>query len=143
MWALVRGNIAGWGSAETIAETQLSYSSVLAPFLLAGVGISLAIPAAQNSVVGTVDDRDVGKAAGANSMMRALGGVFGIALAVAVFAGSGGYASPGRFIAGFGGAIWVAAGIAVAGAACALALPSRRLLAAGTLSIGIVEPEEA
>ena len=36
----------------------------------------------------------VGKAAGVNSMMRELGGVFGIAVVVAVFAGAGGYASP-------------------------------------------------
>ena len=36
----------------------------------------------------------VGKAAGANTMLRELGGVFGIAVTVAVFAGAGGYASP-------------------------------------------------
>ena len=36
----------------------------------------------------------LGKAAGANSMMRELGGVFGIAVVVAVFAGAGSYASP-------------------------------------------------
>ena len=35
---------------------------------------------------------DCGKAAGANSMMRELGGVFGIALMVAVFAAAGSYA---------------------------------------------------
>ena len=127
----------------SIADTQLSYSAVLGPFLLAGVGISLAIPAAQNSVVGTVAERDAGKAAGANSMMRELGGVFGIALAVAAFAGRGAYVSPDRFIAGFGGAIWVAAAIALAGAGCALALPPRRLLVTGTLSMATVEPEEA
>ena len=40
---------------------------------------------------------EVGKAAGANTMMRELGGVFGIAVVVAVFAGAGGYASAAAF----------------------------------------------
>jgi hypothetical protein len=42
----------------------------------------MAIPAAQNSVVGSMSDDLLGKAAGINSMMRELGGVFGIAVAV-------------------------------------------------------------
>ena len=50
----------------------------------------------------------LGKAAGANSMMRELGGVFGIAVAVAVFAGAGSYASPQAFTDGFAPAIAVA-----------------------------------
>ena len=53
----------------------------------------MAIPAAQNSVVGSVAEGALGKAAGTNSMMRELGGVFGIAVVVAVFAGAGSYAS--------------------------------------------------
>ena len=39
----------------------------------------------------------VGKAAGINSTMRELGGVFGIALLVAVFSEAGSYASPQAF----------------------------------------------
>ena len=58
-------------------------------------------------------------------MMRELGGVFGIAVAVAVFAGAGGYASRAAFIDGFAPAIGVAAGLALAGAVAGLALPGR------------------
>ena len=83
----------------------------------------MAIPAAQNSVVGSVAVEAIGKAAGANSMMRELGGVFGIAIAVAVFAGAGGYASAQAFTDGFTPAILVAAGLALAGAVAGLALP--------------------
>ena len=108
-----------------IAEPSLPYSHMLAPFILAGVGTSMAIPAAQNSVVGAIDESAVGKAAGANSMMRELGGVFGVAIAVAVFAAAGSYVSPASFIDGFGPAIGVAAGISLAGAAAGLALPGR------------------
>ena len=84
---------AGMGWLALIAEPGLAYSSMLAPLIVAGVGISMAIPAAQNSAVGSVAMDAIGKAAGINSMMRELGGVFGIAIVVAVFAGAGSYAS--------------------------------------------------
>jgi hypothetical protein len=45
---------------------------------------------------------------------------------VAVFAGFGSFASARAFTGGFGAAIWVSSGLAVAGALCGLALPSRR-----------------
>jgi hypothetical protein len=86
----------------------------------------MAIPAAQNSVVGSVGLDAIGKAAGTNSMMRELGGVFGIAVVVAVFAATGGYATARAFTDGFGPAIGVSAGFALAGALSALALPGRR-----------------
>jgi hypothetical protein len=85
----------------------------------------MAIPAAQNSVVGSVASETLGKAAGVNSMMRELGGVFGIAIGVAVFAGAGSYLSPQAFTDGFTPAILVAAGLSVAGALAGLALPGR------------------
>jgi EmrB/QacA subfamily drug resistance transporter len=117
---------AGMGWLALIAEPGMPYSQILAPFIVAGVGVSMAIPAAQNSVVGSLSDDAIGKAAGANSMMRELGGVFGVAIAVAVFASAGSYASPAAFIDGFGPAIGVAAALSLAGAVAGLALPGRR-----------------
>jgi EmrB/QacA subfamily drug resistance transporter len=124
---------AGMSWLAAIAEPGIAYSSLLAPLIVAGVGVSLAIPAAQNSVVGSLTIDEVGKAAGANSMMRELGGVFGVALVVAVFAGAGSYASPATFVAGFSPAIYVTAGLAVLGALAGLALPGRRRSTAATL----------
>jgi EmrB/QacA subfamily drug resistance transporter len=115
----------GMGWLALIAEPGIAYSELLGPFIVAGVGVSMAIPAAQNSVVGSVAEDALGKAAGANSMMRELGGVFGIAVAVAVFAGAGSYASPAAFTDGFGPAIGVAAVLALAGAFAGLGLPAR------------------
>jgi EmrB/QacA subfamily drug resistance transporter len=115
------------------AKPDLPYSHMLAPFIIAGVGVSLALPSAQNSVLGSVANEALGKAAGVNSMVRELGGVFGIAAAVAVFAATGGYASAQAFTDGFGPAIGVSAGLAFAGALAALAVPSRRALALGQL----------
>src|SRR5215217_8061073 len=99
---------AGMGWLASIAEPGMTYSQMVVPFVVAGVGVSMAIPAAQNSVVGSVGIEAVGKAAGTNSMMRELGGVFGIAVVVAVFASAGGYGSPEDFTDGFAPAIAVA-----------------------------------
>ena len=112
----------------TIAEPALAYSEIVIPLVVAGCGISMAIPAGQNSVVGGVSIGELGKAAGANSTMRELGGVFGIAVVVAVFAAAGSYASPEAFSDGFAAAVGVGAGLAALGALVALALPSRRAL---------------
>jgi EmrB/QacA subfamily drug resistance transporter len=133
---------AGMAWLALIAEPGMAYSQMLAPFIVAGAGISLALPSAQSSVVGAVSDEAIGKAAGANSMMRELGGVFGIAVAVAVFAGAGSYASPASFVDGFGPAIFVAAGLALAGAFVSLALPGRRTHAKPALVTGVPAVEE-
>jgi EmrB/QacA subfamily drug resistance transporter len=117
---------AGMAWLAMIADPGLAYSQMLAPFIVAGVGVSMAIPAAQNSVVGSIREDAIGKAAGANSMMRELGGVFGVAVAVAVFASAGSYASPAAFTEGFGPAIGLAAALSLAGAVAGLALPGRR-----------------
>jgi hypothetical protein len=60
-------------------------------------------------------------------MMRELGGVFGIAVTVAVFSGTGADISPGLFIDGFRPAVVTAAGFALLGALCGLATPGRPL----------------
>jgi hypothetical protein len=90
----------------------------------------MALPAAQTAVMGAVAPAEAGKASGTFNTMRQLGGVFGIALLVAVFAGAGGYASPAIFVDGFGPAIGVSAGLAVIGAVTGLALPRRRAVVA-------------
>jgi EmrB/QacA subfamily drug resistance transporter len=105
------------------ASANMSYGEFVVPVIIAGVGISMAIPSAQNSVLGSVAQEAVGKAAGTNSVMRELGGVFGIAIAVAVFAGAGSYASPQAFADGFGPAAGVAAALALVGAVAGSFLP--------------------
>jgi MFS family permease len=116
-----------WTAATTWialhASADMSYGEFVVPVIVAGVGISMAIPSAQNSVLGSVSQEAVGKAAGTNSVMRELGGVFGIAIAVAVFAGAGSYASPQAFVDGFGPAAGVAAALALVGAVAGGFLP--------------------
>jgi EmrB/QacA subfamily drug resistance transporter len=120
---LIQAGAAIW--IALIASPDLAYSQLVVPLVVAGVGISMALPSAQNSVLGSVSEEAVGKAAGTNTVMRELGGVFGIAVAVAVFAGVGSYASPQDFVDGFGPTIgFVSAGLALLGAIAGSALPS-------------------
>ena len=131
----------GMGWFALIAEPSIDYASLLAPLIVSGVGVSMAIPAAQNSAVGSVAEDQIGKAAGANSMMRELGGVFGIAIVVAVFAGAGSYASAAAFTDGFSPAIATGAVLALAGAAAALALPAKPRGAVLTRAVPALEQE--
>jgi EmrB/QacA subfamily drug resistance transporter len=132
----------GMAWVALIADAQMPYTELLAPFIVAGVGVSMAIPAAQNSVVASVADHAIGKAAGANSMMRELGGVFGVAVAVAVFAAVGGYASPSAFVEGFRPAIGLAGALSLIGAVAGLALPGHRRTAAPVLAVPALEARD-
>jgi EmrB/QacA subfamily drug resistance transporter len=115
----------GMGWIALIADPGMAFAELVVPSIVTGVGASLAIPPTANAVVGAVAHDAVGKAAGANGMLRELGGVFGIAIAVAVFAGAGGYASAQAFADGFVAAIAAAAALSLAGALAGLALPGR------------------
>jgi len=116
----------GMAWVALIAAPQLAYADLVVPLIVSGVGVSMAIPPAASSVVGAVAHDAVGKAAGANSMLRELGGVFGIALAVAVFAAVGSYGSAAAFADGFAPAIGVSALLAGLGALAGLGVPGRR-----------------
>jgi EmrB/QacA subfamily drug resistance transporter len=118
--AMQAGGLA-WVAA--IASPGMTYSHMIAPLMIAGAGISMAIPSAQNAVMSAVAPRDIGKASGTYMTMRQLGGVFGLAIAVAVFSGAGSYASPAAFGNGFVPALTVSAVLSGAGALLAALLP--------------------
>jgi EmrB/QacA subfamily drug resistance transporter len=116
---------AGLAWIAVAAAPGIGYPVLIAPMSVAGVGFALAIPAVTRSATSTVAPPDVGKASGAYSTMRQLGGAFGVAVLAAVFAASGSYASPAAFSHGFSAALGAAAGIAFAGAVAGLLLPGR------------------
>ena len=109
-----------------IAVPDLAYAKLVAPLIVAGAGVSMAMPASQNAVLSAVAKTEIGKASGTFNMLRFLGGVFGIAILVAAFAGTGSVASPEAFSAGFAAAIGVAAALSLSGAIAGLWLPARR-----------------
>jgi EmrB/QacA subfamily drug resistance transporter len=109
-----------------VAGAHMSYAALVAPMTVAGIGFSMALPAVTKAVVGGVAMQDIGKASGVFSTLRQLGGAFGVASLVAVFATTGSYASAQSFSDGFIPAIAVAAALALAGAVAGALLPSRR-----------------
>jgi EmrB/QacA subfamily drug resistance transporter len=107
------------------ASPTVEYWEVALPLAIAGLGVSLALPAAQNAVVGHVADHELGRASGTFTTLRQLGGALGVAVAVAVFARSGGYGSPRTFSDGFAAAMAVSVGFALAGAVAGFLAPGR------------------
>lgn len=111
------------------ATPGLAYTNLIAPLVLAGAGVSMAMPAAQNVVLGAVAPSEIGKASGTFNMSRFLGGVFGVAVQVAVFAATGSFGSPQAFTAGFVPAIGIAATLSLTAAIVGMWLPGRRATA--------------
>jgi MFS family permease len=113
-----------------IAVADVSYIALLAPLILAGVGVSMAMPSAQNAVIGSVAPHEIGTASGIFSTVRFLGGTFGIAVAVTAFAASGGTHSPQAFAHGFSVAVGVSAALSLLAAFAGLWIPGRRNITA-------------
>ncbi|MGK5552229.1 MFS transporter, partial [Actinomadura kijaniata] len=115
----------GTGWIALVADAGTGYLELLPALVVGGVGLTMAMPAAQKAVVGAVRPQEIGQASGAFMMLRILGGVFGVAIAVAVFAGTGGYASPEEFSEGFAAAMGAVAALAFTGMLVALGMPRR------------------
>ena len=69
------------------------------PFILAGVGMALFFAPSPTSCLSGAAHQE-GQASGANNAISELGGVFGVAVLAAVFAGRGGYPSGNAFVVG-------------------------------------------
>jgi EmrB/QacA subfamily drug resistance transporter len=119
----------GFAWIAMIAAPDLAYGRIVAPLILAGAGVSMAMPAVQNAVLGAVAANEIGKASGTFNMLRFLGAVFGIAVVVAVFAGTGSVGSPQAFSAGFVPAAGVSAALSLLAALAGLWLPGRQQVA--------------
>ncbi len=107
-----------------VADPSVPYWEIGVPLLLSGAGIAMSVPAAQSAVLTSVEPADMGKASGTFSTMRQLGGAFGVAALVAVFAGAGSYASPQAFSDGFVAAMIACAAISLMGALAGATLPA-------------------
>jgi EmrB/QacA subfamily drug resistance transporter len=109
-----------------VAAPGLPYAELVAPMLIAGCGVSLAIPATQNAVINAVKAGEIGKASGAFNMFRQLGGAFGVSILAAVFAATGSLGGARAFSSGFASALSVAAALSLLGAIVSLVLPGRQ-----------------
>ncbi len=111
----------GW--LATLASVDQSYVSMIAPFILAGAGMSMVFAPSANAVLSSVRTDEAGQASGATNAIRELGGVLGIAVLATVFSSHGGYLSPQAFVSGLVPAMWVGVAVMAAGALIAAALP--------------------
>lgn len=113
---------AGYGWIAVIAGTDASYGGYVLPFLLAGVGIAMVVPAGSAAALSAVPPEQLGKASGVSNALQRWGAVFGVAIATAVFDARGGLASPETITNGYRPGLTVAAGLSVIGAVTAVAV---------------------
>ena len=124
---LLQGLGLGWFAM--LGTSGVAYGELVVPMIVAGAGISMALPVVPNAVVSAVERHDIGKASGVNSTLQRMGSAFAIAVAAAVFAGNGHLGTPASFDAGFRPALAVVAAISVLGAVTALGVARRRAVA--------------
>jgi EmrB/QacA subfamily drug resistance transporter len=136
-------NAAAMAWIALIAAPDLAYWQLVAPLVISGAGIAMASPAAVSSVMSSIAPQFIGKASGTVNTLRQLGGAFGLAVLVAVFAAVGSYASPEEFSDGFAAAIGACAGLSLVGALAGFGLPARRGAAeTATTPVGIAPAPE-
>jgi EmrB/QacA subfamily drug resistance transporter len=109
-----------------LAVTGAAYGPFVLPLILAGIGISMALPIVPAAVLSAVAPPDMGKASGVNSTLQRFGSAFAVAIAASVFAANGHIGSPASFTTGFRPALLLVAGLSVLGAVSALAIGERR-----------------
>ena len=112
-----------WLSAVT--TTDVAYSTLIAPFILAGTGMALVFAPAANAVLASVKPEEAGQASGATNAIRELGGVLGVAVLASVFTAHGGYESPQAYVDGMTAALPIGAAVLGLGALLALLIPGR------------------
>src|SRR5215467_6969803 len=122
---------AGFGWVALKASAGGSSLRLVLALLVAGIGISMALPTVPTAVLSAVPPPDLGKASGISNMMQRFGAVFAIAIAGSAFAAYGHLGSPASVTDGFRPALAVAAALSLLGAATALAIaaPRRRQVA--------------
>ncbi|MBF6556817.1 MAG: MFS transporter [Acidimicrobiales bacterium] len=105
-----------------LAGGTSSYGSYVVPFIVAGVGISMALPCVTVAGLNAVPPPILGKAAGTLNTVQQFGAAFGVAIVTAVFNSKGSLASPPAVTDGYRPALLVAAGLSVVGAVVALGI---------------------
>jgi EmrB/QacA subfamily drug resistance transporter len=114
VWVAARGSLA------------TSWIELVIALLVAGIGLSMALPTVPTTVLDAVAPEEMGKASGINAMAQRFGTVFALAIASAVFSIHGHLGSPAGVNAGFRPALWACAGFAVLAALSAIAITSPR-----------------
>ncbi|MEN3357533.1 MAG: hypothetical protein V7637_1515 [Mycobacteriales bacterium] len=110
---------AGFAWIAYLAGTGAGYGSYVLPFVVAGTGVSMALPCVPAAALNAVPPASLGKAAGVLNTLQLFGATFGVATATVIFNANGSLATPAAVIHGFRPGIATAAGLSVLGAAAA------------------------
>jgi EmrB/QacA subfamily drug resistance transporter len=118
----------------SVLTPSVGYSSLLGPFVIAGLGMGMFFSPVANVVLSAVRPEEEGQASGANNALRELGGVFGVAVLAAMFAHNGGSAIPYQplpafresFVEALRQSVYVGAAVVGVGAVAALFIPKFR-----------------
>jgi EmrB/QacA subfamily drug resistance transporter len=108
-----------------LAGHSAGYAAYIAPFVIAGVGISMALPSLPASALNAVAPQALGKAAGVMNTMQQFGAVVGIAIVTAVFNAHGSLATAAGVTSGYRPALAAAAGMSALGACIAFGIRRR------------------
>ncbi len=108
----------------TTVDVGTTYADIWPSFTLMGLGMALTMSPMSTAAMNAVDEAKAGIASGVLSMNRMVGGSLGVAVIGAVFQAlaPSGARDPQQFIHAFATSMWVATGVALAGALLAVAL---------------------
>ena len=115
----------GYTWVAACASLATSWVEIVVALLVAGIGISMALPTVPTAVLNAVAEHEMGKASGVNYMAQRFGAVFSIAIASAVFAAHGHLGNPAAVTAGFRPALWSCVIFAVLAALTSIAITAR------------------
>jgi len=119
---------AGLAWIAAASSAGVAYGELVGAFVLSGVGMGLFFAPVANIVLSSVRPHEEGQASGANSAIRELGGVLGVAVLASVFSHYGGYETGQTFTDGMIPAVFIGAAVVAVGSVAAFAIKrSRRL----------------
>lgn len=121
---LLQGGALLWLGATMGVDTP--YAEMVAPFLLAGIGMGLVFAPSATALLASLGIVDHAKASGVNSTIRELGVALGTAVLTAIFTGAGGELVPTLYVDAARPAIVTGAAVVLATAVAALWLPAGR-----------------
>jgi EmrB/QacA subfamily drug resistance transporter len=119
----------GFGWIVYLAGTPAGYASFVLPFIIAGTGISMALPSVPAAGLNAVPPASLGKAAGVLNTMQLFGATIGVATVAVVFNAYGNLSGPAGVTDGFRPSLTVAASLSVLGALAALGIRRSRPVA--------------
>jgi EmrB/QacA subfamily drug resistance transporter len=116
---------AGFAWVAWAGSLDTSWIELVIALLVAGIGISMALPTVPTAVLSDVAPQEMGKASGINYMAQRFGAVFAVAVGTAVFNSYGHLDNPEAVTQGFRPAMWACTAFALLAAVAATAMSPR------------------